>query len=292
MSQDTMNRLTIVTGLSGSGKSVALHTLEDEGFYCIDNLPSAMVNDLLNKVLAEKNKLFAKLAIGIDMRGEHSTPDEFLKVLISLKARSDVITDVLFLDTSRQTLSTRFSETRRRHPLSSSKVSLMSAIDNEIELLAGVKNEADLVIDTSLLNLHQLRSIISTDVLGSTSTGLSLIFQSFGFKHGQPASTDFMFDVRCLPNPYWEPALREFSGRDEPIIDFLGEQENVQDMFNDIRRFVEQWLPSFEGENRAYLTVSVGCTGGRHRSVYLCEMLAAHFSASRENVSLRHREIN
>jgi len=287
-----MNRLTIVTGLSGSGKSVALHTLEDEGFYCIDNLPSSMVNDLLNKVLAEKNKLFAKLAIGIDMRGEHSTPDEFLKVLISLKARSDVITDVLFLDTSRQTLSTRFSETRRRHPLSSSKVSLMSAIDNEIELLAGVKNEADLVIDTSLLNLHQLRSIISTDVLGSTSTGLSLIFQSFGFKHGQPASTDFMFDVRCLPNPYWEPALREFSGRDEPIIDFLGEQENVQDMFNDIRRFVEHWLPSFEGENRAYLTVSVGCTGGRHRSVYLCEMLAAHFSASRENVSLRHREIS
>ncbi len=292
MNQATMNRLTIVTGLSGSGKSVALHTLEDEGFYCIDNLPSSMVNDLLNNVLAEKDKLFEKLAIGIDMRGEHSTPDEFLKVLKSLHARSDVITDVLFLDTSRQTLSTRFSETRRRHPLSSSKVPLMNAIDKEIELLAGVKDEADLVIDTSLLNLHQLRSIISTDVLGSTSTGLSLIFQSFGFKHGQPASTDFMFDVRCLPNPYWEPTLREFTGRDEPIIDFLGEQENVQTMFNDIRRFVEQWLPSFEGENRAYLTVSVGCTGGRHRSVYLCELLAAHFSAKRENVSLRHREIN
>lgn len=287
-----MNRLTIVTGLSGSGKSVALHTLEDEGFYCIDNLPSSMVHELLDKVLAEKDKLFEKLAIGIDMRGEHSTPDEFLNVLQALHARSDVQTDVLFLDTARTTLSTRFSETRRRHPLSSKDVPLMNAIDREIELLAGVKNEADLVIDTSLLNLHQLRDIISSDVLGKSSTGLALIFQSFGFKHGQPTSTDFMFDVRCLPNPYWEPSLREHTGRDEPIIDFLGEQVHVQEMFSDIQSFVERWLPRFEVENRAYLTVSVGCTGGRHRSVYLCEMLAAHFNSKRENVSLRHRELS
>lgn len=287
-----MNRLTIVTGLSGSGKSVALSTLEDEGFYCIDNLPSSMVHELLDKVQANKSKLFEKLAIGIDMRGEHNTPDEFLNVLQSLHARSDLQTDVLFLDTSRRTLSTRFSETRRRHPLSSKDVPLISAIDLEIELLASVKNEADLVIDTSLLNLHQLRDIISSDVLGKSSTGLALIFQSFGFKHGQPTSTDFMFDVRCLPNPYWEPTLREFTGRDEPIIDFLGEQEHVQEMFTDIQTFVERWLPRFEGENRAYLTVSIGCTGGRHRSVFLCEMLASHFNAKRENVSLRHREIS
>jgi len=287
-----MNRLTIVTGLSGSGKSVALHTLEDEGFYCIDNLPSSMVNELLNKVLAEKNKVFEKLAIGIDMRGEHSTPNEFLTVLKSLHARRDVQTDVLFLDTSRQTLSTRFSETRRRHPLSTGGVPLMTAIDNEIALLSGVKNEADLVINTSLLNLHQLRNIISTDVLGKSSAVLSLIFQSFGFKHGQPASTDFMFDVRCLPNPYWEPELREFSGKDEPIIEFLGQQPPVQDMLTDIQQFVARWLPHFETENRSYLTVSVGCTGGRHRSVYLCENLAAHFSGTRENVSIRHREIS
>ena len=271
---------------------MALHTLEDEGFYCIDNLPSSMVHELLDKVLAEKDKLFEKLAIGIDMRGEHSTPDEFLNVLQALHARSDVQTDVLFLDTARTTLSTRFSETRRRHPLSSKDVPLMNAIDREIELLAGVKNEADLVIDTSLLNLHQLRDIISSDVLGKSSTGLALIFQSFGFKHGQPTSTDFMFDVRCLPNPYWEPSLREHTGRDEPIIDFLGEQVHVQEMFSDIQSFVERWLPRFEVENRAYLTVSVGCTGGRHRSVYLCEMLAAHFNSKRENVSLRHRELS
>lgn len=287
-----MNRLTIVTGLSGSGKSVALHTLEDEGFYCIDNLPSSMVNELLNKVLADKNELFSKLAIGIDMRGEQDAPDEFLRILKSLHARSDVLTDVLFLDTSRSVLSTRFSETRRKHPLSSHKVPLISAIDREIELLSGVKNEADLVIDTSLLNLHQLRNIISTDVLNKSSAELSLIFQSFGFKHGQPASTDFMFDVRCLPNPYWEPDLREFSGKDEPIINFLSDQEPVQCMFRDIRVFVENWLPIFENENRSYLTFSIGCTGGRHRSVYLCEMLAAHFSAKRENVSIRHREIS
>lgn len=287
-----MNRLTIVTGLSGSGKSVALSTLEDEGFYCIDNLPSSMVHELLDKVQSNENKLFNKLAIGIDMRGEHSTPVEFLNVLQSLHARSDIQVDVLFLDTSRRTLATRFSETRRRHPLSSKDVPLISAIDLEINLLASVKNEADLVIDTSLLNLHQLRNIISSDVLGKSSTGLALIFQSFGFKHGQPTSTDFMFDVRCLPNPYWEPSLREFTGRDEPIIDFLGEQEHVQEMFSDIQTFVERWLPRFEGENRAYLTVSVGCTGGRHRSVFLCEMLASHFSSTRENVSLRHRELS
>jgi len=287
-----MNRLTIVTGLSGSGKSVALHTLEDEGFYCIDNLPSSMVHELLDKVLAEKNKLFEKLAIGIDMRGEHNTPNEFLRVLKSLHKRTDIQVDVLFLDTSRQTLSTRFSETRRRHPLSSGDIPLISAIDYEIDLLNGVKGEADLVIDTSLLNLHQLRNIISTDVLGKSSAALSLIFQSFGFKHGQPASTDFMFDVRCLPNPYWEPSLREFTGKDEPIIDFLGEQPKVQDMYSDIQDYVSRWLPSFETENRSYLTVSVGCTGGRHRSVYLCEMLTAHFSALRENVSIRHREIS
>jgi len=287
-----MNRLIIVTGLSGSGKSVALHTLEDEGFYCIDNLPSSMVNDLLDTVLTEKNKLFDNLAIGIDMRGEHYTPDQFLRVIKSLHARTDFQTDVLFLDTSRQTLSTRFSETRRKHPLSAGGIPLISAIDREISLLASVKHEADLVIDTSLLNLHQLRNIISTDVLGRLSADLSLIFQSFGFKHGQPASTDFMFDVRCLPNPYWEPTLREFTGKDEPIIDFLGEQDSVQSMFSDIQQFVQRWLPNFENENRSYLTVSIGCTGGRHRSVYLCEMLAAHFSSLRDNVSIRHREIS
>jgi len=262
-----MNRLIIVTGLSGSGKSVALHTLEDEGFYCIDNLPSSMVNDLLDKVLIEKNKLFENLAIGIDMRGEHYTADQFLSVIKSLHARNDLQTDVLFLNTSRQTLSTRFSETRRKHPLSSGGVPLINAIDNEIALLSSVRHEADLVIDTSLLNLHQLRNIISTDVLGRSSSDLSLIFQSFGFKHGQPASTDFMFDVRCLPNPHWDPTLRAKTGNDQPVIDYLEEHKPVHAMFDDICAFLHRWLPVFQRENRAYLTVSIGCTGGRNRYV-------------------------
>ncbi len=286
-----MNRLIVITGLSGSGKSVALHTLEDEGFYCIDNLPSAMVMDLLARVRKNKTNLFENLAIGIDMRGERHTADSFLKLIKELHGSLHMQTEVVFLDTDRNTLSTRFSETRRRHPLSNKNTPLITAIDQEIKLLEGVKAEADLVIETSPLNLHELRKIISTDVLGKSRKGLSLIIQSFGFKHGTPASTDFMFDVRCLPNPYWEPELREYTGRDEPIIDFLGNQQPVQEMFSSIQEYLSRWLPSFETENRAYLTVSIGCTGGRHRSVYLCELLSAHFSDIRENVSLRHREL-
>ena len=186
----------------------------------------------------------------------------------------------------------RFSETRRKHPLSTQDLPLISAIDEEARLLDVVKAEAELVVDTSDLNLHDLRDIIRTYLLGKTEGGLALIFQSFGFKHGTPASTDFMFDVRCLPNPHWEPELRRFNGREQPIIDFLQAQSDVQDMGNDIRDFVSRWLPMFESENRAYLTVSIGCTGGRHRSVYLVEQLCAHFGASRGNVSRRHRELS
>ncbi len=287
-----MNRLTIVTGLSGSGKSVALHTLEDEGYYCVDNLPGSMINTLLDQSKTKRGHLLEKLSIGIDMRGERDNATEFLQLLKTLHARQDVQTNVLFLDTDRNTLSTRFSETRRRHPLSNAETPLIIAIDSEIRLLQGVKAEADLVIDTTSLNLHQLRDIICSDVLGKSSAGMSLIFQSFGFKHGSPASTDFMFDVRCLPNPYWQPELREFTGRDEPIIDYLGNQTDVQDMFTHIEQFISRWLPVFGKENRSYLTISIGCTGGKHRSVYLCEMLAAHYSALRDNVSLRHRELS
>jgi len=286
-----MKNLTIVTGLSGSGKSVALHSLEDEGFYCIDNLPSSMVMDLLANFRKSNNKLAEKVAIGIDMRGEQHTAGEFLRLIHQLKSLQDLDTNVLFLDTARGVLSTRFSETRRKHPLSSKDVPLISAIDKEIRLLESIKNDADLVIDTSELNLHQLRHIIREEVMAKTTTRLLLTFQSFGFKHGSPASTDFMFDVRCLPNPFWEPQLREFDGRQQPIIDYLEAQPDVADMFNDIRNFVARWLPVYEKENRAYLTVSIGCTGGKHRSVYLCEKLVEHFSANRENVAHRHREL-
>lgn len=287
-----MTRLTIVTGVSGSGKSVALHTLEDEGFFCIDNLPSHLLSELVDKLLASGSDLYDNLAIGVDMRSERLSANNLLKLLGELRQRKDTAVEVLFLDTDRSTLVTRFSETRRKHPLSNQDLPLISAIDEEARLLEPVKSEADLVIDTSALNLHELRDMIRTYLLKKTATGLALVFQSFGFKHGTPASTDFMFDVRCLPNPHWEPKLRPFNGQEEPIIEFLEEQPDVQDMYQHICEFVQRWLPSFEEENRAYLTVSIGCTGGRHRSVYLTERLAHYFSERRDNVSKRHRELS
>ncbi|ASJ75927.1 RNase adapter RapZ [Granulosicoccus antarcticus] len=286
-----MTRLTIVTGLSGSGKSVALHTLEDEGFFCIDNLPSFLLTEFIDKLLASGSELYSKLAIGVDMRSERASADNLLKLLKELRARQDAEVEVLFLDTDRTRLVTRFSETRRKHPLSSQDLPLISAIDEEARLLEPVKDDAELVIDTSALNLHELRNLIRTYILGKTQVGLALTFQSFGFKHGTPASTDFMFDVRCLPNPHWEPDLRRFTGREKPIIKFLQEQPDVEDMFTEIRNYLQRWLPLFEAENRAYLTVSVGCTGGRHRSVYLVDRLADHFAQERNNVSRRHREL-
>ncbi len=287
-----MTRLTIVTGLSGSGKSVALHTLEDEGFFCIDNIPANLLSEFIDKLLASGSELYNNLAIGVDMRSERASADNLMTLLGDIKAREDITGEVLYLDTDRNTLVKRFSETRRKHPLSSEDLPLISAIDAEIRLLDPVKSEADLVVDTGSMNLHDLRDIIRTYLLGKTEGGLALIFQSFGFKHGAPASTDFMFDVRCLPNPHWEPELREHTGREKPIIDFLEEQPEVENMFRDIRDFVARWLPAFESENRAYLTVSIGCTGGRHRSVYLTERLSEHFSNGRGNVSKRHRQLH
>lgn len=286
-----MKRLTIVTGLSGSGKSVALHTLEDEGFFCIDNLPSHLLLDLVDKLLTSQSALYERLAVGIDTRSERASADQLLQLLKALREREDTDLEVLFLDTDRTTLVTRFSETRRKHPLSTQDLPLINAIDSEARLLDPVKSTADLVVDTSTLNLHELRDIIRTYLLGKTRGGLALIFQSFGFKYGTPASTDFMFDVRCLPNPHWEPELRRFSGREKPIIEFLGNQTDVTEMCEDIRNFALRWLPLFESENRAYLTVSIGCTGGRHRSVYVAERLYEHFISNRANVSIRHREL-
>lgn len=289
-----MNRITIVTGLSGSGKSVALHTLEDEGFFCIDNLPSSLLSDVIDKLLESGTSLYDRLAIGIDMRSERVSADSLLKLLHTLRtgARTTTRVEVLFLDTDRSILVKRFSETRRKHPLSTEDMPLILAIDEEARLLEPVKVEAELVVDTSALNLHELRDVIRTHVLGKTQRGLALAFQSFGFKYGSPASTDFMFDVRCLPNPHWEPDLRQYDGREAPIVEFLEAQTDVDDMYQHIRDFISHWLPLFEKENRAYLTVSIGCTGGRHRSVYLCEKLFVWFGNNRDNVSRRHREIS
>ncbi len=284
-------RLSIVSGLSGAGKSVALATLEDEGFFCIDNLPATLLPDVIDRLIAEHAAQYERLAIGIDMRSERGSSDALLSMMKNLRERGDVDVEMLFLYADRSTLVTRFSETRRRHPLSSKERPLINAIDDEERALDSVKAQADLVIDTTQLNLHELRDIIRTYLLGRNARGLSLIFQSFGFKHGTPASSDFTFDVRCLPNPYWEPELRAYNGREQPIIDYLQRQPDVEDMFSHIRDFIARWLPLFQAENRAYLTVSIGCTGGRHRSVYLSERLATHFSQHNDGVSLRHREL-
>jgi len=285
-----MTQVTIVTGLSGSGKSVALHTLEDDGYHCIDNLPSDLLPDVIDRLLAIDSRVYEKLAIGVDMRSERKSADGLLNLLRNLRAREDIDIRVLFLDTDRRTLSQRFSETRRRHPLSTDDLPLATAIDTEAALLSDVKAAADQVIDTTSLNLHELRGIIHHHVDGHTESKLLVVLQSFGFKHGMPVSTDFMFDVRCLPNPYWQPEIRHYTGLDQPIIDYLAAEPSVGTMYTHINDFLAHWIPCFEAENRAYLTVSIGCTGGRHRSVYLTERLAASIRANHDHVSVRHRE--
>jgi len=286
-----MTQLTIVTGLSGSGKSVALHTLEDDGYHCIDNLPSDLLPDVIDRLLAIKSVEYEKLAIGIDMRSERQNADGLLNLLKNLRARADLQMRVLFLDTDRRTLGQRFSETRRRHPLTIGDTPLSIAIDNEARLLEDVKAAADQVVDTTSLNLHELRGIIRHHATIDTASNLLVVLQSFGFKHGNPSSTDFMFDVRCLPNPHWQTDIRHLTGLDKPIIDYLRSQPPVGIMYNHIRDFLTYWIPCFDAENRAYLTVSIGCTGGRHRSVYLTERLAESVRQSHDHVSVRHREL-
>jgi len=287
-----MMHIVFITGLSGSGKSVALHTLEDEGYYCIDNLPSDLLNDVLDRLIAINSDTYQKLALGIDMRSERNSADGLLEVLKKISVREGVFMQVLFLDTDRGVLSRRFSETRRLHPLSGTKLPLGSAIDTEARLLVDVKAAAAHVIDTSSLSAAELSEIIRQHVLDQPAGTLLLVFQSFGFKKRLPSNTDFIFDVRCLPNPYWEPELREFTGKDEAIVDYLSSKPEVNRMYENIRDFLSSWLPDFANGNRAYLTVSIGCTGGRHRSVYISEQLAKHFRMSMNNVSLRHRELS
>lgn len=285
-------RIVIVSGMSGSGKTVALHTLEDEGFYCVDNLPGSLLPDLIATLTSPDSPRYETIAVGVDARSNENSINNFVQVLEHLNKDDKLSIEILFLETRRETLLKRFSETRRKHPLSSKGIPLVTAIRKEADFLLQMKEQADLVIDTSTLNLHQLREIIVTRIIGRKTESLALLFQSFGFKHGSPQSSDFVFDVRCLPNPYWEPSIRSFTGLDEPVRDFLQRHPPVEEMYDSIRVFVEKWLPVFEAENRAYLTISIGCTGGRHRSVYLASRLAEHFLQHNDNVSTRHREFS
>ncbi len=274
-------QLIIVTGLSGSGKSVVLKALEDTGYYCVDNLPATLLPQIYEN-LSSNQKL---IAVSTDTRSAalEALPENIEK----LKAQG-VNVQVLFLESTTQALVKRFSETRRRHPLSNDDITLAESIECERKLL-GPLSELGHHIDTSDLSANTLRGWVK-DFVAQENKNITLLFTSFGFKHGIPLDADFVFDVRCLPNPYYDPKLRPMTGRDAPVKAFLDKQPLVHDMYQDIQNFVAHWLPSFVQENRSYLTIAIGCTGGQHRSVHIVEELGKHFS-QQQQVLIRHREL-
>jgi UPF0042 nucleotide-binding protein len=283
-------KLLIVSGLSGSGKSIALDTLEDCGYYCIDNLPVTLLEDFINHVMLVDKLTYAKTAIGIDARNQSESLANFSDSL-ELIRNKQIDCEIIFMQAEESTLLKRYSETRRRHPLTDSNIPLREALKIEKEMLIPVAKHASVIIDTSRTHYHQLRELIRDQVGERHVRHISLQFQSFGFKHGVPLDADFVFDARSLPNPYWIPELRGLTGKDQPVIDFLNEQELVAEFFKDITAFLERWVPRFEAEGRSYLTVAIGCTGGQHRSVYLADAFGRGFKGSFLNVIVRHREL-
>jgi UPF0042 nucleotide-binding protein len=284
-------RLIVVSGLSGSGKSVALGMLEDLDFYCVDNIPAGLLPGFIAYTVRTSETPYRQTAVGLDVRNRPEDLAEVPRLVTSLR-KSGISCEMLFLRADNDTLLKRFSETRRRHPLSRAGMGLQEALEQERRLLAPLNNAADLTIDTSRLSVHELRDLIRERVVEKSYAGPSLLFQSFAYRHGVPDDADFVFDARALPNPYWEPTLRDLTGRDEAVARFLDNQEEVGRFFEDIRDFIARWLPSLVRSNRSYLTVAVGCTGGQHRSVYLAERLAAHFSdGGRGQALVRHRDL-
>ena len=283
-------KLVVISGRSGSGKSTALDLLEDLGFYCIDNLPVGLLQSLLDQVQIGQSQM-SSVAVSIDARNIHADLANFSEIINRLDHKLCQL-EIIYLDADSDTLLTRFSATRRKHPLTGPDIPLLEAIDREKTVLQHIANMADLTVDTTHLSMHQLRSMIKERVVQKQGSDMSLLFESFGFKHGIPKDSDLVFDVRCLPNPYWDPALRQFTGQDPQIQAFLQNEEHVNAMFNDIQDFLKKWLPQFEANNRTYMTVSIGCTGGQHRSVYMAERLFAAYQNEFPNVQVRHRELN
>jgi len=284
-------KLIIISGLSGSGKSIALNTLEDLDYYCIDNMPIGMLPSLVEQLLNDWGKDHKYVAVGIDARNSHQDLQHFPELLKDL-SQSTLGVDVFYLEADDSTLLKRFSETRRKHPLTTEDVSLSDAITMEREILYPIASQADLFIDTTHTNIYQLREMVKKRVTNEQSDSMSLLFQSFGFKHGTPTDADFIFDTRCLPNPHWEASLRPLTGLDSKVIQYLDDQPWVEEMKQQIQDFLETWIPRFEQENRSYMTVAIGCTGGQHRSVYMVEALSAYFKQGRDTVMVRHREIS
>ena len=282
-------RLVVLSGLSGSGKSVALNALEDAGHYCIDNIPIALLQSFVDETLPQQDPAFSHVALCADARNAADIPR--LPVLVQEMRKAGIACEVIFLQADDDVLLSRFSETRRKHPLTTDQVSLTEALEQESRLLEPIVDIADLVVDTSAMNVHQLRDLIGNRVASRAEGKLSILLESFGFKHGLPADADFVFDVRCLPNPYWEPALRALTGRDRPVREFLENQSQVQAMVDDITAFLQRWIPRYKETQRAYLTVAIGCTGGQHRSVHVAEAVAERLSSG-DSVQTRHHQLS
>lgn len=282
-------QLVIVSGLSGSGKSTALHVLEDVGYNCIDNLPVSLLPALVAQIEIHKDDEH-KFAIGIDVRNAWQDLQIFPEMIRTLK-EANLPFSVMFLDSQPSVLIQRFSETRRKHPLSDTHTNLDEAISHEQELLEPIRDTADQIIDTSHLTLHELRDLIKERLVGRDKSSMAILFESFGFKHGIPVNADLVFDARCLPNPHWKQNLRPLTGKDKDVIEFLEEQPSVMEMYTDIEQYLTRWLPRYQANNRSYITVAIGCTGGQHRSVYLSERLHAKFAPHFHDVQVRHRDI-
>jgi UPF0042 nucleotide-binding protein len=284
------HRLVIVTGLSGAGKTVALNMLEDLGYYCVDNVPAKLLREFARSTVAMRDPAYRWMAIGVDARNR---PEEIVAIpqLREELGKLGVATEIIYLRSEPEVLFKRYSETRRRHPLSAEGVDLRGAIARESELLAPLLERADLMLDTSHTNLHELRDIVRERVHRIDTRSMSLQFESFAYRHGLPPDADFVFDVRCLPNPHWDAALRPLTGRDPAVVAHLDAQPEAGRMVEDIAAMLERWIPTFEGSNRSYLTVAIGCTGGQHRSVYVVERLAERFTDRFGPVTVRHKEL-
>ncbi|HXI77953.1 MAG TPA: RNase adapter RapZ [Steroidobacteraceae bacterium] len=280
-------RLIIVSGLSGSGKSVALHMLEDIDFYCVDNIPAALLKSFISHTVRGMGDTYPRTAVGLDARNR---PNEIetIPALVGELRRSGIGCEVIYLHASDEVLLKRYAETRRKHPLVTGDISLRDAIATERRLLEPISSAADLVIDTSQMGVHALRELIRERVDRRRDGRLSLMFESFGYKHGIPGDADFVFDVRNLPNPYWDHSLRHLDGRDAAVIEYLEGHAGVRSMVDDLIEFLEKRVGEFAQANRSYLTIAIGCTGGQHRSVYIAERLARHFRAEYPQALTRH----
>ena len=290
MMPNNKQRLIVISGLSGAGKTVALHTLEDSGFYCIDNLPIGLLNEFGHQLSDPDTIPGEEIAVGIDARNPEHMIATFPKSIELLK-KQNLNVELIYIEANDDVLTKRYGETRRKHPLSTNTISLTEAIDKERGIMEQFSEYADLRIDTSLLSMYGLRDLVREQIVNHLSEALSIQFVSFGYKHGLPRDADFVFDVRCLPNPYWKKDLRLFTGKDHQVIDFLEKQDLTIELFTQLKNFISYLTPHFEANNRSYLCFAIGCTGGQHRSVYLVEKLAGYFRKQDKHVIISHREL-